>query len=118
MTNQQPSTEQLEWMHDFCENMWDIQMQTCCQEHRLYPNDPNYPDLSDPEEQRSILVDGTFASLVMDFLHDADFEEEDATKNWDKEFICDEMAILLNDMENHPDDVLAMYGVEVAVRSQ
>jgi len=102
MTNQQPTDAQKIWMNNFIQDHFEIEKDVCRQERILNPNDPNFPDLSDGEEQIKYIEDGSLACMVMDCLHDTDFEDEDDTKNWDKELIVDLMPLLLDFIKDSP----------------
>lgn len=103
MTNQQATDAQKIWMNKFIQNSWEIELDVCRQEREINPNDPNFPDLSTREEQIKYIEDGTLTHMVMLCLHAEDFEDEDETKNWDKELIVDWMIILLDFIKDSPD---------------
>jgi hypothetical protein len=106
-TQQQPTSAQIKWMNEFCMQMWEACLSG------------GFGD--EPAEQRRIhLLEGGFALFVMDMLYDddTDFEDDDETKNWDKEFISECLSNLLNSMMANPEMTMAVYGVEAEVRSQ
>lgn len=103
MTNQQATDAQKIWMNNFIQNSWEIELDVCRQEREINPNDPNFPDLSTREEQIKYIEDGTLTHMVMLCLHAEDFEDEDETKNWDKELIVDWMIILLDFIKDSPE---------------
>jgi len=103
MTNQQATTAQKIWMSKFIQDSFETDLDVCRQERELNPNDPNFPDLSTREEKIKYIEDGTLGHMVMMMFHDKDFEDEDETKNWDKELIEDWMNNLLDFIQESPE---------------
>ena len=113
MTNQQATLTQTIWVNFYLLEGWKTSMEIFHEAWAEEPQDPRCHNPSDPEELRDYLCGGGFGLMMLDMLEGNDFDEDEKTKNWDKELIREEMIRILDYMENHPATTLVAFGVGV-----